>query len=115
MRRLAIGLKSAEDIRAMRVAGLATCRILDALQQAAAPGMTPKELDDIAAEMIRQVGARSSFFGYDGGFGLPPFPAVTCISVNDAVVHGIPDQIPLQDGDLVSIDFGISVQGWHGE
>jgi methionyl aminopeptidase len=56
-----------------------------------------------------------SFLGYGGGFGLPPFPAVTCISVNSEIVHGIPGDRVLADGDLVSVDFGVSVNGWHGD
>jgi methionyl aminopeptidase len=77
--------------------------------------VTTIELDGIARERIAAAGAVSSFLGYGGGFGLPPFPAVTCISVNSEIVHGIPGDRVLADGDLVSVDFGVSVNGWHGD
>ena len=64
---------------------------------------------------IAAAGAVSSFLGYDAGYGLPPFPAVTCISVNDEIVHGIPGNRVLAEGDLVSVDFGVSLAGWHGD
>lgn len=60
-------------------------------------------------------GATSSFLNYGAGFWVPPFPAVTCISVNDEIVHGIPGERVLQPGDLVSVDFGAIVDGWHGD
>jgi methionyl aminopeptidase len=115
MRHVRIERKDADQLRAMRVAGLVVGRTLARLAEAAAPGVTTAELDALAAEQIASAGAVSSFFGYDGGIGLPPFPAVTCISVNDEVVHGIPGPRVLADGDLVSIDFGVSVAGWHGD
>jgi methionyl aminopeptidase len=99
----------------MRTAGLAVGRVLDAVRSHAAPGVTPRELDGIAVDLIRRAGAVSSFKGYSPGPGYPPFPAVTCISVNDSVVHGIPDDTPLASGDLVSVDFGLSIRGWHGD
>jgi len=99
----------------MRVAGLATCRILDEVCAAAVAGVTTRQLDEIARAGIAKAGAISSFLGYGSGMGLPPYPGVTCISVNDRVVHGIPDDRVLVDGDLVSIDFGVSIEGWHGD
>lgn len=114
-RRTGIELKSAEQIRRMRVAGLVVGRTLAAVREAARPGVTTAELDGVAREHIAAAGAISSFLGYGGGFGLPPFPAVTCISVNSVVVHGIPGDRVLVDGDLVSVDFGVSKDGWHGD
>jgi len=99
----------------MRVAGLIVGRTLAAVRDAARAGMTTAELDQVAREYIAAAGATSSFLGYGGGFGLPPFPAVTCISVNETIVHGIPGEQVLADGDLVSVDFGVSKDGWHGD
>jgi methionyl aminopeptidase len=114
-RRSGIELKSADQIRLMRVAGLIVGRTLAAVRDAARAGITTAELDQLAREHIAAAGATSSFLGYDGGFGMPPFPAVTCISVNETIVHGIPGDRVLADGDLVSVDFGVSKDGWHGD
>lgn len=99
----------------MRVAGLVVASILQAVREAAAPGVTTGELDQLARRMIAEAGAVSSFLDYVPYPGMPPFPAVTCISVNDEIVHGIPGGRELADGDLVSVDFGVSVNGWHGD
>ena len=112
MRRLPerIQLKSTDQIAVMREAGLVVARALEAMRSAAAPGVSTADLDEIARGILREAGATSSFLGYHG------FPAVICASVNDRVVHGIPsDQEKLADGDLVSIDFGAIVDGWHGD
>ncbi|HEY3338014.1 MAG TPA: type I methionyl aminopeptidase [Propionicimonas sp.] len=114
-RRPGIEVKSVEQLRLMRVAGLIVCRTLAAVRDTAKAGMTTSMLDQIAREHIAAAGATSSFLGYGGGFGLPPFPAVTCISVNETIVHGIPDDRVLATGDLVSVDFGVSKDGWHGD
>ncbi len=99
----------------MRLAGLVTSRILDEMCAAAVAGVTTRQLDEIARAGIASAGATSSFLHYGADFGLPPYPAVSCISVNDRVVHGIPDDYVLADGDLVSIDFGVELGGWHGD
>lgn len=114
-RRASIGAKSAGQILKMRAAGLVVGRTLQALREAARPGVTTAELDQLARERIAEAGAVSSFLGYGAGFGLPPFPAVTCISVNSEIVHGIPGDRVLVDGDLVSVDFGVSLDAWHGD
>jgi methionyl aminopeptidase len=89
------------------------CRIvIDALQEladAAAPGMTTKELDTIARERIKKEGAKPAFLGYRG------YPATLCISLNEEVVHGIPGQRKIKDGDIVSLDLGCVVDGFYGD
>ncbi|HSY15536.1 MAG TPA: type I methionyl aminopeptidase [Jatrophihabitantaceae bacterium] len=105
-----IELKSIEQIGLMRVAGLVVSRALGAIREAVAPGVSTLELDSIAREVLREAGATSSFLGYHG------FPAVICASVNDRIVHGIPSAAEiLVEGDLISIDFGAIVEGWHGD
>ena len=93
----------------MRTAGLLVAEALAACADAVAPGVTTAELDLIAADVIGSAGAQPSFLGYYG------FPAVICVSVNDEVVHGIPSDRALVAGDLVSIDCGAIVDGWHGD
>jgi len=99
----------------MRRAGLVVARALQEMTSAVRPGMTTAEVDAIAVEVLAREGAKSSFLGYEPGYGVPPYPNVTCLSVNDEVVHGIPSQRVLQDGDLLSIDFGAIVEGYHGD
>lgn len=104
-----IEVKTPEQLALMRRAGLVVGRTLELLREATRPGVTPRELDALAEESIRSWGATPSFLGYDG------FPASICASVNDVVVHGIPDDVPLVEGDLISIDCGAIVDGWHGD
>ena len=106
-----IEIKTPEQVRAMRVAGLLVGRTLDLLRQAVRPGVTTAELDTMAEQHIRDHGGVPSFLGY----GHPPFPATICASVNEQVVHGIPGARVLREGDLVSIDCGAVVAGWHGD
>jgi methionyl aminopeptidase len=94
----------------MRMAGLVVARALAEMGAAVAPGVSTGDLDEIARAVLREAGAESSFLGYHG------YPAVICSSVNDRVVHGIPSPgEKLAEGDLVSIDFGAIVDGWHGD
>ncbi|MGN6250832.1 MAG: type I methionyl aminopeptidase [Marmoricola sp.] len=106
-----IEYKTPEQIRLMRVAGLLVGQTLELLRAAVGPGVTPRELDALAEENIRGAGGVPSFLGY----GHPPFPATICASVNDEVVHGIPGDRPLEPGDVISIDCGAIVDGWHGD
>lgn len=106
-----IQVKSAEQLLLMRAAGLVVGRTLALLADAVRPGITTGELDTIAEDSIRSHGATPSFLGY----GEPPFPASICTSVNDEVVHGIPGSRTLVEGDLISIDCGAILQGWHGD
>lgn len=98
--------KSPAEIDAMAASGALLVRVHDLLTSMVRPGVTGKELDAAAEELIRSEGAVPSFKGYSG------YPATLCISPNDMVVHGIPDARPFQEGDLVSIDCGVTLDGW---
>ena len=104
-----VEVKTPEQVAQMRRAGLVVGRTLETLRSAVRPGVTTGELDAIAEDAIRTAGATPSFLGYQG------FPASICTSVNDEVVHGIPGHRELCEGDLVSIDCGAIVDGWHGD
>lgn len=104
-----IEIKTPAQIESMRAAGLVVGSALELLRSVVAPGMTTAELDTIAHDHIRSQGATSNFLGYHG------FTGVICTSVNDEVVHGIPGTRTLRDGDIISIDCGAIVDGWHGD
>jgi methionyl aminopeptidase len=106
-----VEIKTPDQIAKMRVAGLLVGETLELLRTHVAAGVTTGELDRIAEENIRAGGGVPSFLGY----GVPPFPGTICASVNDEVVHGIPGDRILQDGDVISIDCGAIVEGWHGD
>lgn len=108
-------LKTDTSIDAMHAAGLVVGRALSATREAAAVGVSLLELDEVAREVLRTAGASSPFLGYRPSFAPTPFPAVSCVSVNDAIVHGIPDGYRLRDGDLVSVDCGAELDGWVGD
>ena len=109
-----IQLKNLDQIALMRQAGLVVARALGAMRDAVAPGVSTSDLDGIARDVLRDAGATSSFLHYDIGSG--PYPAVICASVNEKIVHGIPSPgEKLADGDIISIDFGAIVEGWHGD
>jgi methionyl aminopeptidase len=109
-----IAIKTRHEIERMREAARHVGEILLELREAARPGVTTGELGDRAAESIRRRGVESSFLGYAPG-GAPPYPAVICISVNEEIVHGIPGPRELKDGDILSLDFGVHVEGYHGD
>ena len=102
-------IKSPAQIALMRQAGLVVGETLELLRSAVAPGVTTKQLDELAEDSIRSRGATPNFLGYHG------FPATICTSVNDEVVHGIPGSRVLHEGDLISVDCGAIVEGWHGD
>lgn len=104
-----IEYKTREQMRVMARAGVIVEQALAAAQAAAAPGVTTHEVDQAAAAVIADAGATSNFLGYHG------FPATACVSVNDEIVHGIPGDRVLLDGDVVSVDCGAIVEGWHGD
>lgn len=96
----------------MRPAGQFVASVLSALQEAADVGVNLLELDALAHRMIKDAGAESCYIDYHPSFGASPFGKVLCTSVNDAVLHGLPHDYVLRDGDLLSVDFAVSVNGW---
>ncbi len=109
-----IPIKTRREIELMREACRHVGEILLELRELAAPGITTRELDEYAEKAISQRGVVSSFKDYDP-HGLPKYPAVLCVSVNDEIVHGIPGPRELEEGDIVGLDFGVSVGGFHGD
>lgn len=101
--------KSPRELEIMREAGRIVARAHEAVRQAVAPGVTTAELNALAEEVIRRAGAVPTFLGYHG------FPASICASPNDVVVHGIPGDQPLREGDILSVDIGATFQGYVGD
>jgi methionyl aminopeptidase len=97
------------ELQSMRKAGRVVAEMHQVIREAARPGVTTGQLDALARDVLQRRGARSNFLGYHG------FPAVICASVNDEVIHGIPGDRMLDDGDLLSVDCGAIVDGWHGD
>lgn len=104
-----IEIKTSEQFQYMRQAGLVVCRTLNLVKEMTSAGMTTNDIDAIAREQLAHYGAESSFLGYHG------YPATICVSVNEEVVHGIPGKRALHEGDIVSVDFGAVIEGWHGD
>lgn len=113
-RRSGIEIKSADQLAVMRQAGLVVATALAAITEAARPGVSTGELDQIARDVLSDHRATSSFLGYKA-HGAVPYPGVICASVNEEVVHGIPGGRRLAEGDLLSVDFGAIVDGWNGD
>ena len=109
-----IYLKTDEEVELLREANLLIGRTLAELAKIIKPGVTTKQLDKVAEEFIRDNGAEPTFKGFPNPYG-GPFPASICTSVNEQVVHGIPNDVPLQDGDIVSIDCGTRLNGFCGD
>lgn len=107
-----VSFKTSDEIKKMQRAGRVVALVFDAVADMIKPGVSTYEIDQLADRVIRKEGAIPSFLHY----GKPPFPASTCISINDEVVHGIPrrDRI-IQDGDIVSLDVGALLDGFHGD
>ncbi|MCX4664333.1 type I methionyl aminopeptidase [Streptomyces uncialis] len=105
-----VQIKTPDQIAKMRAAGLVVAAVHAATRAAAVPGASTKDLDDVARKVIAEHGAKSNFLGYGG------FPATICTSVNEVVVHGIPSEdVVLKDGDIISVDAGAIIDGWHGD
>lgn len=106
---MAIQIKDLEQLKVMRRAGLVVAQIHQLIREAVKPGMTTSALDTVSAAHIKRSGATSNFFNYHG------FPATICVSINDEIVHGIPGSRVINEGDIVSIDCGAIIDGWHGD
>jgi len=98
-----------DEVAKMRKAGRVVAEMLEVTSAAAQPGATTAELDRLAREVLDKLGAQSNFLGYHG------FPAVICTSPNNVIVHGIPGRYALKDGDIISLDCGAIVEGYHGD
>lgn len=98
-------VKTAKEIENIRVSGKMLASVLKKISQQIAPGMTGKDVSNLATNELKSLGGKPSFLGYQG------FPDVICVSVNDEIVHGIPKNIPFGDGDIVSFDFGVTYNG----
>ena len=110
-----VELKTEGEIEAMAAAGAVVARALARTREAARPGVRLLDLDQVAREVLREAGASSPFLGYQPSFAHRPYPGVVCLSVNDAVLHGIPDSYELREGDLLSVDCGATLDGWTGD
>ena len=111
-----IFLKSPHEIALMRKANRIVSEVLAELREEVRPGVSTGDLDRRAAELIRKKGVRSAFKGYTMRNGAVPFPATICVSINDEVVHGIPQNTRIiHDGDLVSLDFGVIFEEFYGD
>ncbi len=102
-------IKSAEEVTIMRKSGRIVAAVLDRLKKEVKPGVKTKQLDAVAVDELKKRGAKASFKGYRG------YPASLCVSINDEVVHGIPGERVIEEGDIVSLDFGAYVDGFHSD
>jgi methionyl aminopeptidase len=107
--------KSKAEIERMRRAGRVVAEVLALIEQELRPGVTTGHLDRLAEAHIRSAGATPSFKGYQGINPRRPFPSSVCISIDDEIVHGIPGERPIREGQIVSVDAGAIVDGWHGD
>ena len=107
-----VSIKNEDEIKKLKRSGRVVALVFEAVADMIKPGVSTFEIDQVAERVIRGEGAIPSFLNY----GEPPFPAATCISINEEVVHGIPrkDRI-IQDGDIVSLDVGAILDGYHGD
>jgi methionyl aminopeptidase len=109
-------LKTKEEIALMRGAGKVVADVLDALRDLARPGVSTAELDRAAERLILESGGKASFKGYRPSMAERPFPGSICVAINEEIVHGIPsDARILEEGDIVSVDVGVLLKGYHGD
>ncbi len=108
-------IRSAAELETMRESGRVVALALEAVRAAAVPGVKLRDLDDIARTALHEAGAESSFFGYAPAWAPTAYKGVLCLSPNEVVVHGPPTGRRVADGDVLSIDFGAAVDGWHGD
>ena len=106
---MAITIKTKDQVDKMRIAGGILADLIDILEEMIRPGITTDELDKVAKDFIRSRGAEPSFLGYGG------YPKTLCTSVNEEIVHGIPSSRKLKNGDIISIDMGAYINGYHGD
>jgi methionyl aminopeptidase len=106
---MGVTVKTSEQLAKMRQAGRVVAEMLEACSAAARPGITTNDLDKVAREVLSRRKAKSNFLNYHG------YPAVICASPNNVIVHGIPGDYTLKDGDIISIDCGAIIDGWHGD
>jgi methionyl aminopeptidase len=104
-------IRNADELAKMRRAGSVVAEMHEKIREAIKPGVTTAELDQVGRDVIARRGAKSNFLGYSH----PPFPGDICASPNDMIVHGIPGPYRLEEGDIISIDCGAIVEGWHGD
>jgi methionyl aminopeptidase len=113
---MAITLRSAREIEMLRKAGAVVADVLLKLQEVAQPGVSTGELNDLSIQMAKSVGAATLFKGVESPYARRPFPGAICASVNEQVVHGIPSpKVVLNDGDILSVDFGVKLNGYCGD
>ncbi|MCL2583563.1 MAG: type I methionyl aminopeptidase [Streptosporangiales bacterium] len=110
-----VELKTRAEIELMRSAGKVVADILSSVRSAARAGVTLRQLDETARGVLKDAGATSPFLNYKPKFAPVPYPGVICVSVNDAALHGIPDEYALKPGDLLSVDAGATLNGWVGD
>lgn len=108
---MAINLKTEEEIKTLREGGKILSQVVKKLTQQIRPGILTKELDWFAENMIKKAGAQPAFKNYTPDYTMRPFPATLCTSVNNVIVHGIPNNKPLKEGDIVSLDLGLEYKG----
>jgi methionyl aminopeptidase len=110
-----IELKTRGEIDAMREAGRVVAAVHTEVKSYAAVGVSLLELDELASKVIDSAGAGSSFLGYHPSFGSTPYPGVICTSVNGTMLHGLPTKYRLREGDVLSVDCGAHIDGWHAD
>ncbi|MCB0346996.1 MAG: type I methionyl aminopeptidase [Bdellovibrionales bacterium] len=113
---MSIELKTEAEIEIMRQADLLVHRVLGELEQMVAPGVTTAQLNARAIEITKEAGAEAAFLNYPASSpSVAPFPGVICASVNEVIVHGIPNDVPMKEGDIISIDYGCCLNGFYGD